>query len=238
MVTVPATERRSPAALSRTANGLFRDASPASRAIQSLRPFICPFDQLIVRVPQGATVLDIGCGSGLFLGLLASAGRISAGVGTDLSQKAIDSARRLQQALPAAAPALSFERQSADDRRGNQTYEVVSLVDVLHHIAPRDQRSSFQRALEQVADGGFLLYKDIGPRPLWRACANRLHDLVLARQLVNYVDLDTVVGWAETAGFRCIERGRMNRLWYGHDLAVFQQAPRTPPCQSKRDTTP
>src|SRR5207237_246924 len=62
-------------ALSQMASELYPSGPPLFRALQVYRPYICPFEALISEVPKDATVLDIGCGGGLFLGLLDAAGR-------------------------------------------------------------------------------------------------------------------------------------------------------------------
>src|SRR5437763_328158 len=56
---------------------------------------ICPFELLIPFVKPGASVLDLGCGNGLFLGLLAGTLPSINGRGYDSSLKAITTATRM-----------------------------------------------------------------------------------------------------------------------------------------------
>ena len=58
-------------------------------------------------------------------------------------------------------------------------------------------------------------------RPVWRALANRLHDLLIARQRIHYLPVEQVIEWAQAKGFRVIEQRRMDMLWYGHEMVVF-----------------
>ena len=53
-------------ALSRMAAGIYPEGPVLFRALQKYRPYICPFEALIEEVPEGASVLDIGCGSGVW----------------------------------------------------------------------------------------------------------------------------------------------------------------------------
>jgi hypothetical protein len=62
--------------------------------MQALRPLICPFDELLDLVPIGARMLDAGCGAGLFLGLLADAGRLGEGYGFDTALKLAGAGRQ------------------------------------------------------------------------------------------------------------------------------------------------
>jgi len=98
----------------------------------------------------------------------------------------------------------------------------VSLIDVPHHVPPAGQRECFLTAAARLGPGGVLIYKDMARRPVWRALANRLHDLVLARQWIHYVPVERVEGWAAEAGLGLTRAARFNRLWYAHELRVFR----------------
>jgi SAM-dependent methyltransferase len=191
-----------------------------------LRPRICPFERLVASVPTGSRMLDVGCGNGLLLGLLAHDSRLALGVGVDTSPRAIAAAEAMRARLPeAAAGVLRFHRQDAHAPWPTGPFDVVALVDVLHHLAPGRQRELVERACATVAPGGVLLYKDMVVRPRWRACANRLHDLVMARQWVHHRALAEVAAWVEARGFTTSRSERIDRWWYGHELALFRAAP-------------
>src|SRR5215467_11412216 len=59
---------------------------------QWLRIEICPFEKLLPHVPTGSTLLDVGCGGGLFLGLLALGDPTLCATGVDSSSDAINCA--------------------------------------------------------------------------------------------------------------------------------------------------
>lgn len=210
------------AALSRIARGLFRQGNWALRFIQGYRPFLCPFEVLIEVVPAEARVLDVGCGGGLFLALLAATGRISEGVGFDASQTAIEVAQGLETKFP-NGPRIRFEHRGAGETWPADTFDVVSIVDLMHHVPPAEQEDMLAKAAHHVAPGGLLLYKDVSEGPLWRAWASRLHDLVIARQWINIVPFATVARWAEAAGLKTERHARIDVLWYGHELGVFRR---------------
>ncbi|HBM90547.1 MAG TPA: hypothetical protein DD400_01520, partial [Rhodospirillaceae bacterium] len=50
---------------------LYRNETFLLRALVTLRPFICPFEVLLKEIPEKSRVLDIGCGTGFILNLLA-----------------------------------------------------------------------------------------------------------------------------------------------------------------------
>ena len=209
-------------ALSRLARDLFREGNWALRFIQGYRPLLCPFEALIKVVPAQARVLDVGCGGGLFLALLVATGRISEGVGFDASRMAIEVARRLEPNLP-AGHRIRFEHRGVDEPWPNEVFDVVSIVDLMHHVPTAEQEGLFLKAARHVAPGGMLLYKDVSQGPAWRAWASRLHDLIVARQWIHIVPFASVVRWAEAAGLDTERHARIDVLWYGHELGVFRR---------------
>jgi len=213
-----------PADLSRLAKEIFLGAPAVPRAIQSLRPYICPFDELLPYVPEGSSVLDIGCGSGLFLGLLAAAGAHIDGVGVDIGEAAISRAQLMAERLAVLGTSarLSFRKLPPESPVPAGSFDVVSLVDVIHHVPPRIQKEFLETALSRVKPGGLFLYKDMCRRPLWRAYANRLHDLVMAREVIHYFPVEDVETCGRQAGFQLLVSKNIKRLWYGHELRVFR----------------
>lgn len=197
------------------------------RRLQVYRPFICPFEHLLPLVPPGASLLDVGCGGGLWLGLLAKLGLVSSGHGFDTSAPAIRLAQAMAARLGAGSdggPKLTFERRSVADGWPAGSYDVVSVIDVMHHVPPTAQESVIREAANHVKPGGLLLYKDMNERPLGSALMNRLHDLILARQWIHYARIEDVQRWAERAGLVKLGHADLPRLWYQHELMVFGKA--------------
>jgi hypothetical protein len=109
------------------AQGLFADGPFGNRNRQIWRTKFCPFGKMMEMVPAGSSVLDVGCGSGLFLGLLGASGRISRGVGIDISNKSIGHAIRMKSNHPSGNK-LSFECVTANDALPDQNFDVVVVL--------------------------------------------------------------------------------------------------------------
>ena len=77
---------------------------------------------------------------------------------------------------------IAFERRDAQQDWPSGPFDIVSVIDVMHHVPTIAQRTVIERAASRLKPGGLLVYKDMVERPRWRAWKNRLHDLVLARQ--------------------------------------------------------
>lgn len=209
-------------ALSATAADLFRGSS----LTQQYRPYICPFEELLPLVPRNSSILDVGCGAGLFLGLLAAEGRIRAGLGFDSAARAIATARQMSERLrrSGATATLEFLHRDASERWPEGEFDVVSMIDVMHHVPPLAQRLVFACAAQRVRPGGVLIYKDMAEAPAWRAWANRLHDLLLARQWIHYLPIGQLEGWAQELELTPIHAGSFNRYCYAHELRVFRRS--------------
>jgi hypothetical protein len=59
--------------------------------------------------------------------------------------------------------------------------------------------------------------------PAWRAGLNRLHDLAIARQWINYVPVEHADRWATGCGFATERAEWIPMLWYGHELRVYRR---------------
>jgi 2-polyprenyl-3-methyl-5-hydroxy-6-metoxy-1,4-benzoquinol methylase len=213
----------SPASLTAVARDLSRDGPLLLRLKQRHRPRICPLHRIIPLVPTGSYVLDVGCGGGLFLALLVRLGRIRRGVGFDASEPAIAMARQMVQRLGNDAPRLTFERVAMGDPWPTGPFDVVSIIDVMHHVRRSEQRGLLNRAAACLAPDGLLIYKDVGLRPRWRAWASRLHDVVFARELIHLTPIEDVESWAADLNLHSVHAEDINQLWYGHELRVFQR---------------
>lgn len=225
MVDDPKNRAWRPSELSSLSASIYRESPPVPRLLMTLRPFICPFERLIECVPEEATVLDVGCGAGLFLGLLAAAGRQFRGVGFDASSGAIRAACAMADRLRVLGykADLRFEQIDVRSPWPEGRFDVVSMIDVMHHVALASRHSVLQLARAALRPGGLLIYKDIAENPRWRATANRLHDLLTTREWVRYTPLGDVKDWAQHLDMELRVSESIDRWWYRHDLCVFRR---------------
>lgn len=205
------------------ARALYAEAAPLQRLLAIGRPRICPLHELTEIVPDGCrTALDIGCGNGLFLNLLAHQKRIEQGIGIDVSSQALIAARQAADVLPATAH-VQFQQHDLDAGLPPGTFDLVCMIDVLHHVTPSLQLDALRDAAARVRPGAWLLYKDMASRPRWQAWANRVHDLVLARQWINYRSIDEVRATLEGVGLEVVHDAACSMLWYRHETLLCQR---------------
>ena len=210
--------------LVRLAAALYRGRGFGVWLRQVHRPWICPFELVVAHVPAGASVLDAGCGSGLLLGLLAALGREIDGTGFEVSGAALREARLVAERVRDTGARLEFGYGDVRGDWPDREFDVVCLVDVLHHVPVADRAAVLRRACAAVRPGGVLIYKDMACRPRWRAVANQLHDLVMAREWVRHAKVGEVADQVVERGFRLACSVDVTRLWYAHELRVFSRA--------------
>jgi cyclopropane fatty-acyl-phospholipid synthase-like methyltransferase len=102
-------------------------------------------------------------------------------------------------------------------------FGVVSIIDVLHHVPLDARRGLFEQAAAHLRQGGLLIYKDMAQRPVWKATANRIHDLILARQWIHYLPVELVEQWMAELGFRLTQSEEISMYAYQHQLRVFEK---------------
>jgi len=205
------------------AKHLYRTGPRLRRIMQHLRPYNCPLDVLLALLPDHGSLLDIGCGSGILLGLAALSGKAISAIGIDTSEASLCMARAMQSGLDRDLPAcLVFQKTCDIDDWPDGKFDMVSMIDVMHHVPPGEQAAVFGAAAARLKPGGILLYKDMVRRPLWRAWLNRLHDLLVARQWIHYYPVTRIDAAARDLGLILQRSETINRLWYGHELRVYQ----------------
>jgi len=215
-------EDLSTSALSRIARSLYNNVPTVYRLLQGYRPLICPFGELIQAIPSGVRILDIGCGGGVFLGLLAHFGKITHGTGLDTNVKAIEMANIMRETC-SGKDRLKFKQLDLEQYWPTEIFDVVSIIDVIHHVPPEKQTDVIRKAMACVSRGGTFVYKDITEKPMWRLWASRIHDLILAHQYISVLSFKTLVETAQDCGFSLSDHQTINLLWYGHELAVFKR---------------
>lgn len=205
----------------KTLNSVYSVAPALHRALVAARPFICPFGPIISQIPQEQNVLDVGCGVGSLLVTLALQGNIKSGIGCDINPKSIEVANRVAKSIPESG--ITFRIARTLDEIPQVEFDVITLIDVMHHVDSEAQRDFFTACADRVRLGGLLVYKDMADKPLWKNIFNRLHDAVLARQFIHYAPLESVEIWAKECNMSSIYKSCYSRFAYAHELIVLKK---------------
>jgi SAM-dependent methyltransferase len=105
-------------------------------------------------IPEGARLLDLGCGQGLLAALLGAAGspRLAAYRGVELMARDVERAAR---ALGPGCGVVQGDIRSAEYGAA----DVVVILDVLHYLPRADQDAVLARVRAALSPGGVLLLR-------------------------------------------------------------------------------
>ena len=186
------------------------------------RPLICPYAQIISVIGTNAFVYDIGCGGGTLLALLAKYRQPKKLTGHDVRQDVVDGARSLVEQVASPMTEVNIFRLEGDSDLQLAGYDYVTLIDVFHHIPRQSQDSFLRRIYQSMPKGAYLILKDIDGGSILRFM-NKLHDLLVARQMVHEVPVKVARQKLESLGFQVISETRKNMMWYPHFLIVARK---------------
>jgi SAM-dependent methyltransferase len=160
-----------------------------------LRDHVHFVEQALRHSSAKGTLLDVGCGGGLFLGLMRRRG--FPGVGLDFSREAAAIAWRQQQ-----APAVCAMLERAPFRSG--TLRGITMFHVLEHLY--DPRAYLESAYELLARDGRLVVQ-VPNAASWqsRLLGSAWNGMDVPRHLFDFRDSD-VVKLIQSCGFQVVRR--------------------------------
>ena len=194
---------------------------PITRAYCHVRVFIIRerfLEQIGRHLPASGTVLDIGCGFGLFALYFAATVPGVEIRGFDVSPRRVAAARRAARTLGLrnvqfeVADAAAMTRQDAS---------AVYMVDLIHHVQPGSVPGLLHTIASSLAADGRLVIKDIEPAPRYKLAFTWLLDkLVDYRAPVHYWTPADVQQMLQSLGFQVNQQRMPDFLPYPHILYV------------------
>jgi len=138
-------------------------------------------------IPQGSAVLDIGCGTGHFLYLAQRLNKISIADGYDISNEAIIQGQQaIAKMHSSLKPNIWYEDgQAPPSEQTLKKYNVVTLVDVFHHIDKSQQTSFITTLLSNIRSGTRLILTDMDGNAFISNLFAIAHDLFVNKTLVH-----------------------------------------------------
>ncbi|MCW5315978.1 methyltransferase domain-containing protein [Nostoc sp. KVJ3] len=177
------------------------------------RPFICPLDMVLEKIPEGARLYDIGCGTGALLYLALKLRSAKVAHGYDISPEAVKAAAAFAMEPEVFQVFHLHPEETPPDLHG---YDTVTMIDVLHHIPPQLQDDFLRKTIARMDSGARLIIKDIEASKIIGSFLNQLHDLLLAREWVHQRRSKDLVQVFQSMGATVSRPVLRWTLWYPH----------------------
>ena len=185
----------------------------------SYRPIVCPFDDLLKIIPENESVFDIGCGSGMFLSLVASYKNPEKVYGIEIDDKLIENAKKIFKNINVPSEFKKYNGNTLPQEINS--YKYIVLIDVLHHI-PKNQFSFLKNIYDIMNEESILIIKDIdrkNPLHYW----NKIHDMIFSGEIGNEPNSLELQNELTNMGFKEITKSYRTMLLYPHFTLICQK---------------
>jgi cyclopropane fatty-acyl-phospholipid synthase-like methyltransferase len=189
------------------------------------RSLLVPFDKLSAYLPEQGSLLDLGCGHGLFLALAKYEKPDLQLNGIDLSEEKIAAAHKAFSASAYTIPELAvMDILDFPDR----SVDVISIIDVLYLVPIERWDSILKKCYSCLSPDGKLLLKEMDRAIRWKfallyveeTLAVKILGLTLGKEF-TFPKVEEIRRCLEYAGFEVeevpLDKGYLvpHRLWIG-----------------------
>jgi ubiquinone/menaquinone biosynthesis C-methylase UbiE len=123
-------------------------------------------------LPKEGTIIDLGCGYGIFTNFIAAAGPKRKIIAMEFNKDKIKEAKK-------GFPNVSYFTGDITKAKVNQA-DAIILMHVLHHLdSYRQQEEFLTKVVNKLKKGGTLLIDEVFNEPPWKRYFGRLVDWLL-----------------------------------------------------------
>lgn len=177
---------------------LYQKSGLSKKAYVSLRWRLCPFEEIEECLPDSGTILDVGCGYGLFTNFLAFRSDRRKVIGIDNSSKRLEVAK----STLGEYPNVEFFQ---GDIRGLDlpTCQGATMSDVLHHLPEQVSVELLKKIFDNLEPGGKMVIEEVNNRPFWKYLISLFVEFTLyPMQKINFRPAGYWRNILEDIGFR------------------------------------
>jgi 2-polyprenyl-3-methyl-5-hydroxy-6-metoxy-1,4-benzoquinol methylase len=156
----------------------YRKAPLFIRCFTFGRHLLAPLERIAVHVPPQGSILDVGCGHGLFSNMLALATDQRHILGIDPSGAKINIALRSSQGLQN----IEYRRGTIDEV-AEKDFQAISILDVLYLLPDEKKLEVLRACRNRLASDGVLLLKTNDTHPRWKYAVVRAEEELMVRTI-------------------------------------------------------
>ena len=197
------------------------DTSWLNKLKIAYRPYICPFNELLQQIPPKSSVFDMGCGSGMFLMLVAEYCSPEKLAGVEISEVLVENAKKLLLDYQKPLELAVFDGKNIPEWIKN--YDCITMIDVLHHIPEKQQELFLTQLYDKMQPNARFVFKDIDAQAVPWLYFNKLHDLVFAQEIGNEWKASRFIEFAQKLGFKVLHSKKQRTYVYPHYTIILQK---------------
>jgi 2-polyprenyl-3-methyl-5-hydroxy-6-metoxy-1,4-benzoquinol methylase len=181
------------------------------------RPLVCPLHKVLGEIPSGVQLFDIGCGTGTLLYLALTLRSVQVAHGYDISHSAVAASSAFK-ANSARFQIFLLPVQETPPRL--DTYDVVTMIDVLHHIPRKQQDDFLHNVVNRMNRGAKFIFVDINASDRIGTLFNQMHDLIFSHQWVHARRPSDVMSVMELSGLRVSKHIYLRSFLFPHHMVI------------------
>lgn len=174
-------------------------------------------------MPRKGTILDLGCGFGLFSHYFALCSKARRMLSLDLNGRRITLAKEAARRLGTDRQ-TNFRAMNVLDYPFDRPVDGIVMLDLVHHLPKGRADEILTHCYRILATGGVLLIKDVEDRPLWKMAFTWILDKAMDyRTPVNYYDRDRLIALLRERGFEVHSHQMLDILPYPHVFFICRK---------------
>ncbi len=176
-------------------------------------------DEIGQYLPAEGTILDMGCGFGLFSLYYAQLLPTASFRGFDLNRRRVELATATARRLGLSN--VTYEVGDAREWRADRQHAAAYMLDIVHHIPPETVEPLLAELHKAVRPGGVLVVKDVDTQPAYKRWFTHVLDLLVSPGgVIHYWPAAELQALLQRIGFRVYRHLMVDFLPYPHVLYV------------------
>lgn len=193
--------------------------STYQRIFTYLRWYICPFLEMEKLLPSNGTILDIGCGTGIFANFLALSSEDRDVVGIDISKS------KLNIASSTVGSRNNIKFINGDINQLNlDNINAVVMSDFLHHLNGTNQNKILNNLFLKLQSNGKLLIKEINAEDGLRYFASFMADkIIYPNDECSFLAKSKLIEYLSNLGFKVETKKTLRHIPLSTNLYICKK---------------